>query len=473
MPATAFINDVKADLHDANTVYVVLDNHKYGDYKPYLAKSNDRGATWTSIKGNLPNKMLLWRIVQDHEEPDLMFLGTEWGIYFTLDAGKQWTKLEGGTPTISFRDLAIQKRENDLIGASFGRGFFILDDYSFMRDISPSTFDEEAALFTPRKAWWYIPRSHLNFDNEKGTMGASHYVAPNPDFGAVFTYYLKDKYNTLEDQRQTAEKGRGGSFPGWEKADAEKEEPVPEVFIVVSDMNGNAIRRVTAPNKKGMNRVAWDLRYPAPNAIGIKAAGNPDFQPKGLMVAPGTYQAQLFKKVNGEASVISEKVTVEVVPLREGALQGASKQEVANFWRSYEQATKDVTRMDIQLANSMKRVKAMQRALAQSQSTPGQLDNQLNELRNKLLAIDKELYGSPAKREIGEKTKTTIGSRLFSLNIGISRSTYGPTETHKTTLDNINSEMSAIDEKLKDAAIKMSQLDEALKKAGAPYIEWE
>ena len=473
IPATAFINDVKADLHDANTVYVLLDNHKYGDYKPYMVKSTDRGNTWTSITGDLPKRMLLWRIVQDHEQPKLMFLGTEWGIYFTLDAGRQWTKLEGGAPTISFRDLAIQKRENDLVGASFGRGFFILDDYSFMREISASTFDKEAALFTPRKAWWYIPRSRLNFDNEKGTMGASHYVAPNPDFGAVFTYYLKDRYATLEEQRQQTEKGRNGTFPGWDNVDAEKNESLPVVTLVISDVDGNIIRRVRASNKKGMNRVAWDLKYPAPNALRLKAPGNPDFQPQGLMVAPGTYQAQLFKQLNGETTAISEKVNVEVVPLREGALKGASKSEVAAFWRSYEDVTKSVSEMDIKVSNALKRIKAMQRALDQSQALPGQLDNQLSDLRNDFLTIDKMLYGSPAKREIGEETRTTIGARLFSLNIGITRSTYGPTETHKSSLEIITNEMEEINQKLNDASIKMTQVDKALKEAGAPYVEWE
>ena len=117
VPETAFVNDIKADLFDVNTVYVVLDNHKYGDLNPYLLKSNDKGKTWKSIKSNLPERTLLWRIVQDHIKPELMFLGTEFGVYFTIDGGNEWIKIKGGAPTISFRDLAIQRRENDLVGA--------------------------------------------------------------------------------------------------------------------------------------------------------------------------------------------------------------------------------------------------------------------------------------------------------------------------------------------------------------------
>ena len=136
VPDTAFVNDIKADLHDANTVYVALDNHKFGDFAPYLLKSTNRGKTWSSIRGDLPDRTLVWRIVQDHVKPELLFVGTEFGLYFSPNAGTAWVKLAGGVPTISFRDLAIQKRENDLIGASFGRGFYVLDDYTSLRSVS-------------------------------------------------------------------------------------------------------------------------------------------------------------------------------------------------------------------------------------------------------------------------------------------------------------------------------------------------
>ena len=125
VPNTAFVNDIKADLYDQNTVYIALDNHKYGDYKPYLLKSNNKGKSWQSITGNLPKNHLVWRFVQDHVNKNLMFIGTEFGLFFTVNAGKKWIKLKGNVPTISFRDLAIQRRENDLVAASFGRGFFL------------------------------------------------------------------------------------------------------------------------------------------------------------------------------------------------------------------------------------------------------------------------------------------------------------------------------------------------------------
>ncbi|HRV86658.1 MAG TPA: glycosyl hydrolase, partial [Saprospiraceae bacterium] len=162
VPATAFVNDIKADLFDANTVYVCLDNHKYGDYHPYVAKSTDMGKTWTSLVNNLPERTLTWRLVQDPVKKELLFLATEFGIYCSLNGGMEWVSLKGGLPTISFRDLVIQPEENDLVAASFGRGFFILDDYSFLRDLTPATMDQDAALYTGRPALWYRQRSVVN-----------------------------------------------------------------------------------------------------------------------------------------------------------------------------------------------------------------------------------------------------------------------------------------------------------------------
>ena len=149
LPARSFVNDIKADLHDENTVYAVLDNHKEGDFNPYLYKSTDRGQTWTSLSKNLPKRTLLWRIVQDHVNKNLFFLATEFGVYTSLDGGVNWQKLPG-TPNMGFRDLVIQKRENDLVAASFGRGFYVLDDYSALREMTPARLKEEGTLFTPR-----------------------------------------------------------------------------------------------------------------------------------------------------------------------------------------------------------------------------------------------------------------------------------------------------------------------------------
>ena len=209
VPDDFFVNDIKADLHDADTVYVVVDDHKSGDFSPYVLKSTNRGGTWTHISEGLPERHIVWRLVQDHVNPELLFAGTEFGVFFTVDGGQKWVKLAGGAPTISFRDLVIQQRENDLVAASFGRGFWILDDYSPLRSLT-----REAACKTKRpfsrcgKPTGTSPgcRWVISKENGKSSQGDSFFVAPNPPFGAVFTYYLSEDSGPAKEQRRESEK---------------------------------------------------------------------------------------------------------------------------------------------------------------------------------------------------------------------------------------------------------------------------
>ena len=120
VPERAFVNDLKASLHDGDTVFAVVDAHKAGDYTPHLFISRDRGRSWSSIAGDLPERTILWAFDQDHVEEGLLFVGSEYGVYASLDGGDRWLALDGGTPTIAFRDIEIQRRDSDLVGATFG-----------------------------------------------------------------------------------------------------------------------------------------------------------------------------------------------------------------------------------------------------------------------------------------------------------------------------------------------------------------
>ncbi|MDX1494177.1 MAG: hypothetical protein R3253_08970, partial [Longimicrobiales bacterium] len=196
MPTRAFVNDIKADFHDRNTVYVALDNHKEGDFAPYLVKSTDLGRTWQSLAGDLPDRHLVWRVVQDHVDPDLLFAATEFGIFVTVDGGNEWVEIDSGLPTISFRDIVIQRDHEDVVAASFGRGIFVLDDYTPLREAAAQGLSGEATLFDTRPALWYIPKE-VSEDQ-----GANEWTAENPPYGAVFTYHLRDGYLTREAERR-------------------------------------------------------------------------------------------------------------------------------------------------------------------------------------------------------------------------------------------------------------------------------
>ena len=153
VPQYTYVSDVFASPRDANTVFVTLNNWQRGDYKPYIVKSADRGRTWTNITGNLPDRHDVYSIIQDHLNGDLLFAGTEFGLFVTVDGGKNWVQLKGGMPSIQVRDMTVQRRENDLVLATFGRGFYILDDYSALRELTPQALAEEARLFPLRDAY--------------------------------------------------------------------------------------------------------------------------------------------------------------------------------------------------------------------------------------------------------------------------------------------------------------------------------
>jgi photosystem II stability/assembly factor-like uncharacterized protein len=476
IPALPYVNDIKADLFDANTVYVALGNHKYGDYKPYLLKSTDRGKSWTALHTDLPQPNLVWRLVQDHVKKDLLFIGTEFGIYFSPNGGKKWIQLKGGLPTISFRDLTIQRRENDLVCASFGRSFYVFDDMQVFREVSKEVMEQEATLFPTRKAWWYIPRSHLGFEGKKGDQGAGYYVADNPPFGAVFTYYLSKGLKTPTEIRKEAEKQQQGdiAFPGWEALAEEQKADSPQVILLVRDQEGKVVRRLSAPTEKGFHRIAWDLRYPAPHAVAMQEPPPPMWggPPQGMLVAPGTYTASLYKLQNGQLQELSGPVSVEVVPLREGALKGASPEEAAAFWRQYEQAVRTHSALQMALGNAKTQAERMKKVL---ENTPvqGEFASQLHQLRKQLLDLDQELNGNPARLQPGEKTRPTAGGRLSSLELGIGRSTYGPTSQHRKALQIINKQLETAAGQLSEYRKQLSRLAEALLEAGGPWMEGE
>jgi photosystem II stability/assembly factor-like uncharacterized protein len=475
VPAGAFVNDVKADLHDRDTVYVALDHHKSGDYSPYLLASNDRGRSWHSIAGDLPPRHLVWRVVQDHVKPDLLFAGTEFGIFFTIDGGKHWVKLEGNAPTIAFRDLAIQRRENDLVGGSFGRGIWVLDDYSPLRQISEDGLAAPAILFPTRPAWWYIERRPLG-DQGVGQQGAGEYMASNPPFGAVFTYYLADDLRGRAKQRQKDEKARleakkDTPLPAWDALEAERREAEPAILLTVRDARGEIVRRLEAPAAKGFHRVAWDLRYPPTDAITEppKPLDIDDQAPAGVLAGPGRYSVELAKRVDGVVSALAPRAEFDVVPLRKGTLQGSTPEAAAAFGRRVAAAARGLDAVTHVLDSAAERVKLMQIALERS-AAGGDLDHDLDVLRLDLDSLQTQLNGDRSKAELSEPEAPTIGGRIGVADFARRVSTYGPTPTHERSLAIAEQELEAIKGKARAIAEeRLPALEKRLQAAGAPW----
>ena len=178
VPNRTYVNAVYASQHDENVVYAAFNHHKYGDFKPYVYKSTNKGLTWTSITNNLPERGSAYAIEEDHVDPNLIFIGTEFGVFFSNDGGDYWKQLKAGLPTIAVRDITIQRRENDLVLGTFGRGFFVLDDYSPLRKVKPEDLNKDAQLFAIRDALLFEKSVPLGLPG-KSFQGDSYYTAEN------------------------------------------------------------------------------------------------------------------------------------------------------------------------------------------------------------------------------------------------------------------------------------------------------
>jgi len=297
VPEGTYVTDVFASPRDANTVYVSFGNWQRGDFKPYILKSADRGRTFTSVAGDLPDRQNVYAIVQDHVNGNLLFAGTEFGLWVSVNGGSHWAQMRGGLPTIQVRDLAVHRRENDLVLGTYGRSFYVLDDYSPLRELTAQALGEEARLLPLRDAYQY---------NILGQQQAveSNWRAPNPPYGAVITYHVASA--------QPAE---------------------TKLVLTITDANGRIIRQLdgrdaanTIPQEPGLHRVAWDLRAdaPPPAAGGAGAAGGRGGQgggfgggrggvPQGPVVDPGPYRVTLSKKTGDAVKAVGPAQTFAVV----------------------------------------------------------------------------------------------------------------------------------------------------------------
>jgi len=479
VPATAFVNDIKADLFEADSVYVCLDNHKYGDFTPYLMKSTDRGASWTSIVGDIPDRHLVWRLVQDHVKKDLLFAATEFGIFFTADDGGKWIKLEGGVPTISFRDLAIQRRENDLVGASFGRGFYVLDDYSPLREIDEIVLEKEATLFPVRKTPWYIQRRPLGGAGQ-ASQGGAYYIADNPPFGAVFTYHLADGLKSLEETRREAEKKlekewKDTPYAGFDELERERRQPQPTIILTIRDASGEVVRTLTAPGKKGFHRAAWNLTYPTSAAIRAVSTGGREGPPSGdadagFMAPPGTYSVTLSKRVDGVVTDLAGPTDFEVVRFFEGVLEGIPPADTAAFMQQVAALQRSVSAASQAAALAFTTVENLEKALARSIVDPGTLDTELEAFKQQLYDVDSALSGDRSIRSMGEPRVPTVSGRLRVAAMTDGQSDYGPTATHRRAFEIAREEFGEIEVGLRQLIdVDLPALEAKMEAAGVPW----
>ena len=244
------------------------------------------------------------------------------------------------------------------------------------------------------------------------------------------------------------------------------------VVLTVKDAAGVVVRRIEGKTGKGFHRVAWDLRLPATQAIGAppRFAGEDDREPRGVLAAPGSYTVSLAKQVDGQTTELAGPVRFEVVRMREGALPGADPQETAAFLARVAEVSRSTSAATQAVSQALKRVETLGTALDRSRSAPDGLDAELHAIRQELHALDEALVGNRARATIEDDNVATITRRVQVAQIGTAWSTYGPTPTHRRSLEIAEKEFAGVRERL-NAVLdeRLPAFEKKLEQAGAPW----
>ena len=481
----AYVSRIIASNHDANTAFAAFSNHQNNDFKPYVLKTTDAGRSWVSLSSNLPKNGPVWAIAEDHVNPNLLFVGTEFGLYFSIDGGQKWIQLKGGLPTIQVRDLNTQKRENDLVLGTFGRGIYILDNYTPLRLLKPEMLRQDAAVFPVKEALMFIQSQPLG-GRGKSFQGESFYTADNPPFGATVTWYLKDAIKTRKEKRQEAERDaeRKGAPVGWPTRDqlrAEEEEEAPAIVVTITDSADRVVRRLTGPVTAGMQRLNWDLRYPAANLSAPPPPdADPDFEPpSGPLVMPGTYKALVAKRVDGVMTPLGPPQEFQIVVEGQEIMSVTDRTALVEFQQKAARLQRAVNGAT-QAANALRpRLTAIKRAIAETPSLPPRLYEEAMTLEKRNNEILRSLSGDSEARRRNMNTPPSINDRVGYV-VGAQRmSTARPTQTQQAQYIAAAQDFEGVLVQLRQLMeVDLARLEKQLEAAGAPWTpgripEWK
>ncbi len=475
VPPMTYVNMLIASKHDKNRIYALFNNHKRGDFKPYVFVSNDLGKSWTNLSEDLPERGSTYCMAEDPENENLLFVGTEFGVHMSLDRGKNWTNFSNGLPTIAIRDMEIQERESDLVLASFGRGFFVLDDFSPLRELKAEDLKKEAFLVTADTHLVYFENNPIGLRG-KSAQGESYFTAPNPEVGAVFTYYLKEAPKTLKDERKKAEanrrkEGEDNPYPSFDKLRAEENEEDPYLLFIIKDDAGNVVRKLREKPGSGTQRITWDARHATttPIQLGEQNIGRYSSPDQGPLALPGKYTVELhlyqlgeLKQLTQATSFVIEHLNHQTLPVEDKAALLAFQQEVSELRRSVRGSSK-------LLQETRNRLEYIEKAIEVYPSIPMNLLQEVEKIESDLEAIELALWGDGLKSTHQFETLPGIQSRIETIVWSSWNALAAPTDLHRKQLEIAEELYQPVLNDLHEAIRNVGGLEDKLNQSVSPY----
>jgi len=474
VPEFTYISDILADKFDKNTVYVSFDNRKRDDFSPYILKSTDMGKSWSSIVANLPEDETVHTLEQDPEVSTLLFAGTEFAFYFSLDAGESWTKLGAGMPAIAVRDMVIQEREDDIVLATFGRGFYILDDYTPLRELArdQAIKEKNAHIFDIQKTKMY------STTGGKYGQGSTYYTADNPDFGATITYFVKEVPKTMKEKRKKEEKElfeekKPIPQPTRDQLRAEESEISPYLVFHIYDEDGNKVRRITKKASEGIHRITWDLRFDYPSPVVNRDA---EFDPlsdgrSGIMVMPGSYSVSLDMVAGGEVTRLAEPETFLAAPLHLATLEAGDKAALLDYQEKIIALSRVYMGMERKVEEDLVKVISMKQAALRNPDVELEMQLRIAKLEQELKDIRFEMEGPDAKASWEElpPMDMPLGRRL---NVAVGTHWNNSAGLNQTVIDQyeiLEEEFPPLVDRLKTVQGEIDQLEAELENLGTGW----
>ncbi|HEX8853446.1 MAG TPA: hypothetical protein VF754_08165, partial [Pyrinomonadaceae bacterium] len=428
------VSHVEPSRVDANLVYVSFDRHMLDDFRPYVFRSNDNGRTFTNITGNLPARAYVWVVREDPRNPRLLYAGTELGLYVSYTGGNTWTSLGlKNLPHVAVHDIIVHPRDNDLILATHGRSIWILDDATPIQQLTPEVARRDIHLFDVRPALRFTTRF------TRYGIGDKVFAGQNPPYGALVSYYLR-----------------------------EKPDDKTKVKLQIIDDRGKTVAELeNIAKERGINRVSWNLRYGGPQVRRPPTDEETQFTggPRGPQVLPGTYTAKLFIGDKTFERPIEVRLDPTIAPVPAADLQ--AMRDMALRLRDMQSATNNALRT---LDSLKAQVEFVERTLKDRLTeVPKELSDRLTEQKKRV----EELQGRLARPEggLGFSGRDQLVDRIGGLFFTIDAANAAPTPAMRELYAELQREFDTkVGEVNRFLADSVPQLNETLRRAGAPTL---